>query len=296
MLDAVLQTGLFCEVDGYYDFLCQGKKHEGGPRVTDSIAANGLGEAGRVPVARSLWKRIVPQGLRSVYARATRRAGDLHRSGAENPPMENMLSSVRCVTRGLRHTRPPVSSSVFLRYKNAQKCRLLLNAVRINASDPRPPKKIHVPRLGSLTRVIRKSKSKAGRWMCNIDLQNCYCSISVPRSWRRVFVVEVHGVRYKFTRLPFGWRHSPAICQTLVQALVRSALSKVSKAVGSQVYLDNVLLDPKRRRVLIKGRRAVVRKLRQAGFIIGPKSELAPSKRLVFVGKFLDSVRKSMQN
>ena len=55
-------------------------------------------------------------------------------------------------------------------------------------------------------------------------------------------------------------------------------------------------MDAKRRRVLIKGRRAVVRKLRQAGFIISPKSELAPSKRLVFVGKFLDSVRKSMQN
>ena len=81
----------------------------------------------------------MPWNLRSVYARATRRAGDLHRSSAENPPMENMLSSVRCVTRGLRHTRAPVSSSVFLRYKNAQKCRQLLNAVRINASDPRPP-------------------------------------------------------------------------------------------------------------------------------------------------------------
>ena len=68
--------------------------------------------------------------------------------------------------------------------------------------------------------------------MCKIDLQNCYWSISPPRSWRRVFVVEVHGVRYKFTRLPFGLRHSPAICETLVQALFRSALSKVSKAVG----------------------------------------------------------------
>mmetsp|Transcript_64205 Transcript_64205/g.106178 ORF Transcript_64205/g.106178 Transcript_64205/m.106178 type:complete len:130 (-) Transcript_64205:1100-1489(-) len=125
---------------------------------------------------------------------------------------------------------------------------------------PAPPKKIHLPRLGSLTRVIRKSR--AGRWMCKIDLQNCYCSISLPRSWRRVFVVEVHGLRYKFTRLPFDWRHSRAICQTLVQALVRLALSKVSKAVRSQVYLDDVLLDAKRRRVLIKGRRAVVRKLR----------------------------------
>ena len=90
-------------------------------------------------MARSLWKRIVPRGLRSVYTRATRRAGDLHRSSAANPPMENMLASVRCVTRGLRHTRATVSSSVFLRYKNAQKCRLLLNAVRINPSDPRPP-------------------------------------------------------------------------------------------------------------------------------------------------------------
>ena len=132
--------------------------------------------------------------------------------------------------------------------------------------------------------------------MCKIDLQKCYWSISLPKSWCRVFVVEVNGVRYKYTRLPFGWHHSPAICQTLVRALVRSALSRVGKAVGWQVYLDDVLLDAKRRHTLIKGGQAVVRKLRPEGFIISTKSELTPSKRLVFVGKFLVSVRKTMQN
>ena len=99
VLDAVIQTGLFCEADSYYDFLCQGKKHESGPRVTDTIATNGLGEAGCVPVAHS-------------YARATRRARDLHRSRAANPTMENMLSTVRSVTCGLRHAR----ASVVLRF------------------------------------------------------------------------------------------------------------------------------------------------------------------------------------
>ena len=98
----------FCEADGYYDFLCPGKKHEGGPRVTYSIATNGLGEAGRVPVARSLCKRIVPRSLRSVYARATCRAGDLHPSSGANPPMENMLASASCVTPGLSHARARV--------------------------------------------------------------------------------------------------------------------------------------------------------------------------------------------
>mmetsp|Transcript_80194 Transcript_80194/g.133983 ORF Transcript_80194/g.133983 Transcript_80194/m.133983 type:complete len:207 (-) Transcript_80194:1143-1763(-) len=135
-------------------------------------------------------------------------------------------SPVVCVT----HARPCHHQcfSATKMHRNAACCSTRCASTPVT---PAPPKKIHLPRLGSLTRVIRKSR--AGRWMCKIDLQNCYCSISLPRSWRWVFVVEVHGVRYKFTRLPFGWRHSPAICHTLVQALVRSALSKVSKAVGS---------------------------------------------------------------
>ena len=170
----------------------------------------------------------------------------------------------------------------------------MLNAVRINASDPHPPKKVHLPTLSDLAHTVRRSKS--GRWLCKIDLTSCYWSIRLPRSWHRVFVVEVSGRRYKYTRLPFGWKHSPALCQTLIRRIVHSAIFAARLPVGHKVYLDDILLDARRRHTLRAGRRAVVRKLRQAGFLISVKSELRPTKRLVWVGKLLDTLRKRVEN
>ena len=76
-----------------------------------------------------------------------------------------MLQSVRADTRRMRHTKARVSSSVFVRYKNAEKCRLLLNAVRINASDHRDPKAVRLPTLSHLAHSIKGSKS--GGWLQN---------------------------------------------------------------------------------------------------------------------------------
>ena len=194
----------------------------------------------------------------------------------------------------MRHTKARVSSSVFLRYKNAEKCRLLLNAVRINARDHMAPKAVRLPTLSHLAHAIKGSK--LGRWLCKIDLQNRYWSIRLPCSWHRVFVVQAGRRRYKYTRLPFGWRYSPSICQTLVKRLVASAISAAKVPVGNKVYLDDVLLDAKGRRSLNIGRKAVVHKLRQAGFIISVKSETHPTKRIGFVGKWFDTLRKYIQN
>ena len=132
--------------------------------------------------------------------------------------------------------------------------------------------------------------SKSGRWLCKIDLQNCYWSIKLPRSWHKVSVVQAGRHRYKYTRLPFGWRYSPSICPTLVKRLVASA------PVGNKVYLDDVQLDAKSRRSLNRGTKAVVHKLRQAGFILSVKSETRPTKRIGFVGKWFHTLRKYIQN
>ena len=205
-----------------------------------------------------------------------------------------LLESIRAVTQGMYHTRPHVSSSVFLRYKNAEKCRLLLNAVHINASDPHPPKSIHLPTLGHLAQTIQQSSR--GRWLCKIDLQKQLLDHQVTQPWHKVFVVEEDGRRYKYTRLPFGWRYSPAICQTLVKCLVASAISGAKVPVGHKVYLDDILLDAKRSRSLNIRRQAVVQGLRKAGFIISSKSETRPTKKIAFVRKQFDTLCKCIQN
>ena len=241
-------------------------------------------------IANSIWGRLVPRNLRKQYTRCTRAAQQARFAPHSQNIVGHMLESVMVDTRGMRHTKARISSSVFLRYKNAEKCRLLLNAVRINASDHRAPKAVRLPTLSHLAHTIKGSRS--GRWLCKIDLQNCYWSIKLPRSWRRVFVVQAGRHRYKYTRLPFGWCYSPSICQTLVKRLVASAISAAKVPMGNKVYLDDVLLDAKSRHSLNIGRRAVVHKLRQAGFIMSVKSETRPRKRIGFVGKWFDTLRK----
>ena len=54
VLNTILQSGLFCESDGYYDYLRQGHEPGHHARVTENIASKGLGEAGAVHIAHSI--------------------------------------------------------------------------------------------------------------------------------------------------------------------------------------------------------------------------------------------------
>ena len=46
-----------------------------------------------------------------------------------------------------------------------------------------------------------------------LDLQNAYLSIKLPHAWRRAFVVESQSSRrYQYSKLPFSWSYSPAMC------------------------------------------------------------------------------------
>ena len=117
-------------------------------------------------------------------------------------------------------------------------------------------------------------------YLAKINLTNCYWSTRLPRRWRHLFVVRVRGQAYRITRLPFG----PALCQQLVDQLVRSALRRRTQA---WTYLDNVLGADALKKRLRKAMRTVDSKLRRTGFIISPKSVLQPKRDLDFVGKQL---------
>ena len=106
----------------------------------------------------------------------------------------------------------------------------------------------------------------------------------MPRRWRWVFVVRVDRVAYRVTRLPFGWKFSPAICQPLVDRPVRSTRSWQS---WMYEYLDDVLGAHAPKKRLRKAMRTVAWKLRHAGFIISPKSVMHLQRDVNFVGKQL---------
>ena len=125
-------------------------------------------------------------------------------------------------------------------------------------------------------------------FLAKLDLQNAYWSIHLPVAWRRVFVVQGgSGRKFRYSRLPFGWSYSPAICQRLVQAIIRRVLSR--HGVRGWVYLDDILISCQRRGRLRRASRDCKVRLRKAGFIVGSKSDTTPTECLGFIGKTLDT-------
>ena len=95
-----------------------------------------------------MWRNVIPKGLKSAYRPATKHYLPLFRTNsARDETLGTMLESVRVTTQGLRHTKGRQSAGAFLKYTNREKCRLLLNAVRSNASDQRRTQKTHLPTL-----------------------------------------------------------------------------------------------------------------------------------------------------
>ena len=84
------------------------------------------------------------------------------------------------------------------------------------------------------------------------------------------------------------------ICQRLVRGIVSRALQGMP--VTWHVYLDDVLVTARSKGMAASAIRKAAAALRDAGFIISPKSEMEPSTEITFLGKRLDSVARSITN
>ena len=134
------------EDDGYYS-----SSDEEGP-VTAEMAARGVGEAGCVVVADSIWNRQVPREPVRVYSRVKRDREEETSPSAKRGPLESMLESLRVDTGGLHLTSAPSTARMFPTYKNKQKCCAILDARKVNASDLRKPPKFRLPALEGIRR------------------------------------------------------------------------------------------------------------------------------------------------
>ena len=150
---------LEAEDDGYYS-----SGNDKGP-VTAEMAAQGVGEAGCVVVADSIWNRLVPRDLLGVYEKAQRDRRSETNSQCtprRRVPVDSMLESVRVDTGGLHLTSAPPTARIFLTYKNKLKCRAILDARQVNSSDPRKPPKFRLPALEGIRRWMGDAKRNTG--------------------------------------------------------------------------------------------------------------------------------------
>ena len=134
-----------------------------------------------------------------------------------------------------------------------------------------------------------------GAWMAKLDLQNAFWSVVLPRGWRGVFVLQTaDGRSYRYTCLPFGWRYSPLICQSLVRGIVAAALRGVR--ARAWVYIDDILVTARSPSKMRRAVQLIIRRLQRAGFIISQKSETTPTMELSFIGKHINTDAGYFQN
>ena len=104
---------------------------------------------------------------------------------------------------------------VFLRPKNKEKCRLIVNDKKLHAADNRQPPPIPTTKarragkvacLDGETETIKREEEATAGVPDEAKRQHCYWSIKLPRAWRKVFIIGNGRKRYRITRLPFGWR------------------------------------------------------------------------------------------
>ena len=102
------------------------------------------------------------------------------------------------------------------------------------------------------------------------------------------------GRSYRYTHVPFGWRYSPLIYQSLVHGIVAAALRGV-RARG-WVYIDDILVTARSPSTVRRAVRLIIRRLQLAGFIISQKSETTPTMELGFIGKHINTEGGYFQN
>ena len=147
------------EDDGY----CSSSDEEG--EVTEEMAALWVGEAGFLTVSDKIWNSLVPRDLLGVYRRQLREGstGVEKSHGGRPGPVDAMLESLRTEIKGLHRTKRPETAKMFLTWKNALKCRAILDARRVNTSDPRKPPKFRLPGLEAIRHCMGRARPRRAR-------------------------------------------------------------------------------------------------------------------------------------
>ena len=159
------------EEEGYYS------STEDESEVGEETARRGLGKAGSVTIADSIWNKCVPSDLLRKYRRRLRRTqvADSGR-GHKAKVLGCMMEDVRVTTKGVKHTRRRATTTAFLRPKLKEKCRPLLNPEEVHEADARRPLRFRLPRLEGLGHwMARQRGRRRGRsiWPTAIGQFSC---------------------------------------------------------------------------------------------------------------------------
>ena len=170
-----------------------------------------------------------------------------------------------------------------------------MSCVKINKSDGAKPPTFGLDSWEDLARSLSAFPPDVDLYGVHIDLKNALWSFCLPPEARRIFRFRpAPGAPPKaLSRLPFGWKYSPYLCQTGLARVLRGVPPPEILLVH---YLDDFLLVFTDKEVLREAGRSAVRALIEAGFLISPKSVLDRVPVASFLGKELNLATRQVRS
>ena len=252
--------------------------------VTPEMVQRGLGTAGHVEIASSLWQSCAPANFQWAADHAPQQRALLD-------PLLLMLAS-NLAESGLLCELPPhflPNAKAYLKPKSAQKCAMIVNMIPINDHCLPPPPPFTLPHLDALAHTITVALlRRQPLFFTKLDISNMFWTCKMPAEHRHAVRIGVCGKVFSFPGLPFGWKASPAIAQKLLAMYIQHLYPGETVVVQ---YMDDILVvDPIKQHVQEQTDH-LVRQFHANKWIVSPKSDLEPKHTMTSMGKDLDGLR-----
>ena len=274
-----------CDIDEEDYDPYDGTDRPNGP-LDPGVAANGLGEAGCVPVPPDIWEKHAPKGLEW----ALRQIPD---QGCTWDPGLAAMAERMCADGLLNRDLQggPSNLKAFAKPKNATKGALIADLRALNALLPKPLP-FALPSLSELGDLFTACKHLGQPiYFAKIDISNMYWACKMPAHLRDSIRFRVNGRSYHIPSLPFGWAFSPILA---IETLSRSLVLQFPGTIILIQYLDDVLLISTNPLCLSLEANQLATDLSKAGWKVSPKSDLEPKTSVTWLGKTIDGANFSM--
>ena len=281
----ILVTLMRCDIDEEDYDPYDGTDRPNGP-LDPGVAANGLGEAGCVPVPPNIWEKHAPTSLEW----ALRQIPDQRCTWDPGlAAMAERMCADGLLNRDLQGG--PSNLKAFAKPKNATKGALIADLRALKSLLPKPLP-FALPSLSELGDLFTACKHLGQPiYFAKIDISNMYWACKLPANLRDSIRFRVNGRSYHIPSLPFGWAFSPILA---IETLSRSLVLQYPGTIILTQYLDDVLLISTNPLCLRLEANQLATDLSKAGWKVSPKSDLEPKTSVTWLGKTIDGATFSM--
>ena len=176
-------------------------------------------------------------------------------------------------------------SNIFLREKKDGTYRMILNLKGLN-------KMVEYHKFKMDTLISAISLITPDCYMASVDYKDAYYSVSIRKEHRKYLRFCFRNVLYEFTCLPNGLTSGPRLFTKITKPLFSTLRERGHL---NSPYIDDVLLVGDTWRECALNVRDTVEISLDAGFVVHPaKSIFVPTKRIEFLGFWLDSAKMTV--